>query len=335
MKIALSHGNGGEEMSSLIDSVFMKHFRNKYSDPEDAAVLPFSGGRLAFTTDSFVVKPLFFPGGDIGRLAVCGTVNDLLTTGGRPLYLSASFIIEENTDFAALDRIASSMREAADEAGVFIVTGDTKVIESSGGIESLTGIEGSGGLYITTAGTGEAGDFSFHSAAEGDVILASGFLGDHHACILSQRMEIRNTIQSDAAPLVEMVSALVSGGVPVHGLRDITRGGLATVLNEAASLAGLRAEIDEAALPVSDAVRGFCGILGLDPLYMGNEGKMMMAVPPQYAEQALALLQKSRYGGNANIIGSFSRGSGVIVKTKIGGQRIVPRLSGEGLPRIC
>ena len=322
-RISLTHGNGGEETSALIESIFMKHFRNEYALMEDSAVLPFSGGRLAFTTDSFVVKPLFFPGGDIGRLAVCGTVNDLLTTGGKPLYLSASFIIEENAESAVLDRIASSMRESADEAGVFIVTGDTKVIE------------GSGGLYINTSGVGEAGNFSFHSAEEGDVILASGSLGDHHACILSQRMNIRNEIQSDAAPLVEMVNALVSSAVPVHGLRDITRGGLATVLNEAAAAAGLLAEIDETALPVSDSVSGFCKILGLDPLYMGNEGKMLAVVPAQYGSEALELIRKSRYGENANIIGRFSRGTGVVMNTKIGGQRIIPRLSGEGLPRIC
>ena len=326
MKITLAHGNGGEEMSALIESVFMKHFQNEYVLMEDSAVLPFSGRQLAFTTDSFVVKPLFFPGGDIGRLAVCGTVNDLLTTGGKPLYLSASFIIEENMDTVALDKVALSMREAADEAGVLIVTGDTKVIE------------GSGGLYINTAGVGEAGTASFRSVGEGDAILVSGSLGDHHACILSQRMEIQNTIQSDAAPLVEMVRALVQAGIPLHGLRDITRGGLATVLNEAATIASLPAEINEEALPVSDAVRGFCQILGLDPLYMGNEGKMLVVVPAQYADKTLELLRKSRYGEGANIIGRFScRAHNVFVmlNTKIGGQRIIPPLTGEGLPRIC
>ena len=325
-RISLSHGNGAEETSELIESVFMKHFKNEYALMEDAAILPFPDSRLAFTTDSFVVKPLFFPGGDIGRLAVCGTVNDLLTTGGKPLYLSASFIIEENMDSLTLDRIAKSMRDAADEAGVFIVTGDTKVIE------------GSGGLYINTSGVGRAGDVSLRSITEGDAILVSGFLGEHHACILSQRMGIHNNIQSDAAPLVEMVSALADNGIPVHGYRDITRGGLATILNEAASVSTLLAEINEEALPVSYAVRGFCQILGLDPLYMGNEGKMLVVVPSQFADKALELLRKSRYGENAAIIGYFSRNmqnGGVIMKTKIGGQRIIPPLSGEGLPRIC
>jgi len=324
--ISLVHGNGGEESSELIQSVFVKHFQNRYTLMDDAAVLPFSGGKLAFTTDSFVVQPLFFPGGDIGRLAVCGTVNDLLTTGGKPLYLSASFIIEENADTETLEKIAVSMREAADEAGVCIVTGDTKVIE------------GPGGLYINTSGVGEAGTVSFRNAKEGDAILVSGFLGEHHACILSQRMGIHNRIRSDAAPLVEMVSALGSGAVPVHGYRDITRGGLATVLNEATSTAGLCAEINEDALPVSGAVSGFCRILGLDPLYMGNEGKMLIVVAAEFADRAAELIRKSRYGENAAVIGRFSKGvpgGAVVMKTKIGGRRIIPPLSGEGLPRIC
>ncbi|MCL2478838.1 MAG: hydrogenase expression/formation protein HypE [Treponema sp.] len=327
-RISLSHGNGGEEMSSLIESVFLKHFKNDFSGMEDSAVLPFNGKKLAFTTDSFVVKPLFFPGGDIGRLAVCGTVNDLLTTGGRPLYLSASFIIEENTGSGVLDKIAGSMREAADEAGVFIVTGDTKVIE------------GNGGLYINTSGIGEAGDASFYSASAGDAIIASGFLGEHHACILSRRMGIENGICSDAAPLSGIVSSLVNGNIPIHGMRDITRGGLATVLNEAASASGLAVEIEESALPVSEAVEGFSRILGLDPLYMGNEGKMLVAVPDEYSAAALELIRKSPYGENASIIGRFMRNpestlNKVVLKTKIGGRRILPPLSGEGLPRIC
>jgi len=323
LKITLSHGNGAAETSELIDSVFMKHFQNEYARMEDSAVLPFPGQKLAFTTDSFVVKPLFFPGGDIGRLAVCGTVNDLLTTGGKPLYLSAAFILEETVDTGTIGEIARSMREAADEAGVFIVTGDTKVVE------------GSGGMYINTAGIGVAGDVSLHAAAEGDAVLVSGTLGDHHACILSQRMGIQNGIRSDAAPLVEIVAGLAAAEVLLHGLRDVTRGGLATVLNEAAGAAGLRIEIDERALPVSEEVAGLCRILGLDPLYMGNEGKMLAAVPQSSAEKALEIMRKARYGENAAIIGRYTKGSGVALNTKIGGQRKLPPLSGEGLPRIC
>ena len=323
MNINLSHGNGAVETSELIESIFLKHFRNEYTRMEDAAVLPFPKNKLAFTTDSFVVNPLVFPGGDIGRLAVCGAVNDLLTTGGAPMYLSASFILEENLDSETLDSVCLSMRAAADEAGVYIVTGDTKVIE------------GGGGMYINTAGVGTAGDVSLSKAAEGDMVLVSGTLGDHHACILSQRMGIQNRIRSDAAPLGEMVAALVQGGVPLHGLRDITRGGLATVLNEAADAAGLRAEADESALPVSEGVRGFCRIMGLDPLYMGNEGKMLAVVPEAFAGSALDILRRSRYGENAAIIGRLVPGGGVVLNTAIGGQRRLPPLSGEGLPRIC
>ena len=323
MKITLAHGSGGLETAELIESVFIKHFRNEFTRPEDAAILPFPAGKLAFTADSFVVRPLFFPGGDIGRLAVCGTVNDLLTTGGTPLYLSASFVIEEDCDAALLDAIAKSMRAAADEAGVSIVTGDTKVVE------------GGGGLYVNTSGIGTAGGVSFSDAAAGDAILASGSLGDHHACILSRRLGIRNNIRSDAAPLVELVGALSGGGVPLHGLRDITRGGLATVLNEIAAMTGLSAEIDESALPVSEEVNGFCRILGLDPLYMGNEGKMLAVVPAASAEIALSLMRQSRYGENAAIIGRFAEGRGVRLNTRIGSRRKLPPLTGEGLPRIC
>ena len=323
MIINLSHGSGGMETSQLIDTVFMKHFRNEYTTMQDSAVLPFEGSRLAFTTDSFVVDPLFFPGGDIGRLAVCGTVNDLLTTGGKPLYLSASFILEENLDSDILERIVRSMREVAAEAGVLIVAGDTKVIE------------GSGGLYITTAGVGVAGTVNLSGVAPGDAILVSGTLGDHHACISSMRMGIRNNIRSDAAPLTEMVSELCNSGVPVHGLRDVTRGGLATIINEVASLAGLRAELDESALPVSEEVRGLCRILGLDPLYMGNEGKMMVIVPGDFSAEALTILEKTLYGKNAAVVGRVVVGSGVVLNTEIGGQRRLPALSGEGLPRIC
>jgi len=330
MKITLSHGNGAEETSELIASVFMRHFENEYARMEDAAVLPFAGRKLAFTTDSFVVRPMFFPGGDIGRLAVCGTVNDLLTTGGRPLYLSASFILEEGADTDEIGEIARSMREAADEAGVFIVTGDTKVIESA-----IPTVRESGGVLINTAGVGAAGDVSVRGVAEGDAILISGSLGDHHACILSRRLGIQNGVRSDAAPLVELVGALTAGGAPVHGLRDVTRGGLATVLNEIAGAAGLMAEIDEGVLPVSDEVSGFCRILGLDPLYMGNEGKMLAVVPAGRADAAADIMRRCRYGENAAVIGRFRKGSGVVMNTKIGGKRKVAALSGEGLPRIC
>ena len=323
MKISLSHGSGGLETADLINTIFMKHFKNEYTLMEDAAVLPFNGSKLAFTTDSYVVKPLSFPGGDIGRLAVCGTVNDLLTTGGQPLYLSASFVLEENLDSNALNAIVKSMRAAADEAGVQIVTGDTKVIE------------GDGGLYINTSGVGIAGLVCTSSISPGDAIIVSGTLGDHHACIMSARMGIRNNIKSDAAPLMDMVSKLVKSGMPIHGLRDITRGGLATVSYELAKAQNLQAKIFESELPVSNEVNGLCKILGLDPLYMGNEGKMLVIVPKNFANEALSLIKNSCYGKDAAIIGSFAEGNGLVLNTKIGGQRQLSALSGEGLPRIC
>ena len=323
MKINMSHGNGAQETSELISSVFMKHFSNEYTRMEDAAVLPFSGERIAFTADSFVVEPLFFPGGDIGRLAVCGTVNDLLTTGGKPLYISASFILVENADTGEIEAAARSMRGAADEAGVLIVTGDTKVVE------------GRGGFYINTSGVGRAGDVSLYSAAGGDAIIISGSLGEHHACILSRRMGITNAIRSDAAPLTEIVRTLVESGLPVHGLRDVTRGGLATVLNEISDLTGLSALIEEDSLPISDEVGGLCRILGLDPLYMGSEGRMLAVLPEEHAEQALVLMRRCRYGESAAIIGRLTAGGGVVLNTKLGGKRKLPPLSGLGLPRIC
>jgi len=323
MKIKLSHGGGGTETARLVDEIFIKHFTNPYTRLNDAAVLPFDGKKLMFTTDGFVVEPLFFPGGDIGRLAVCGTVNDLLTTGGKPLYLSASFILEENADTGDLERIASSMRAAADEAGIYIVTGDTKVIS------------GNGGVYVAAAGVGAAGGVDVAHISEGDAIIVSGTIGDHHACILSARMGITNNIKSDAAPLTDMVSALTERGLPVSGLRDITRGGLATVLNELAQAAGRMAEIDETALPVNGEVDGLCKILGLDPLYMGNEGKMLVAIPETYADEALRLIKHCKYGENAAVIGRFVKGGGVVMNTKLGGKRKIPALTGEGLPRIC
>ena len=290
---------------------------------DDAAVLPFGNQSLAFTTDSFVVDPLFFPGGDIGRLAVSGTVNDLLTTGCKPLYLSASFILQENLDTSALEAIVMSMKDTANEAGVKIVTGDTKVVE------------GNGGLFINTAGIGISGSSRLENIASGDAVIVSGNLGDHHACIMSARMGIRNNILSDVAPLTEMVGALNNSGIPIHGIRDITRGGLATVLNEIAQATSLRADISEADLPMSEEVKGLCNILGLDPLYMGNEGKMLMIVPKEVALDACNIMRKSRYGETAAVIGYLSEGSGVVLNTKIGGQRKLPALSGEGLPRIC
>lgn len=326
MKIEMAHGGGGVETGELIRTVFARHFTNEYLDPMgDAAVLEMPAGKIAMTTDAFVVKPLFFPGGDIGRLAVCGTVNDLLMAGAVPMYLTASFTIEEGMETENLEVIARSMRETADEAGVKIVAGDTKVVE------------GNGGLIITTAGVGaiEGDAVSIAGAKAGDALILSGFLGDHHAAILSSRMGIENGIVSDDAPLTEMVLALRRAGIPIHAMRDVTRGGLATILNEIAGASGCQIEVEKAKLPVNRSVRGLCEILGLDPLYMGNEGKLVAVVPEEYLEEALDLIRKSRYGEHAARIGTVKTGKGVHLITELGGRRILPPLTGEGLPRIC
>lgn len=328
MKITMAHGSGGESTSELIADIFEKSFNDPVlSKMEDSAVLP-GAGRIAVTTDSFVVTPLFFPGGDIGRLCVCGTVNDLLMSGADPEYLTCGFILEEGADTEDLRKIAVSMSRTAREAGVRIVAGDTKVVE------------GSGGVYINTAGVGfvpDGIDVGASNCREGDAVLLSGSLGDHHAAILSKRMGIENTIVSDCAPLVGMVDAMKRSGVRIHAMRDVTRGGLATILNEFASAAVCRIGLDESKIPVSPQVRGFCGILGLDPLDMGNEGKMVAVVAPEDAERAVGCMRKSRYGENAAVIGRVEAEgeSAVLLKTPIGGTRVVGPLYGEGLPRIC
>ncbi|WP_416201041.1 MAG: Hydrogenase expression/formation protein HypE [Thermocaproicibacter melissae] len=327
MKITMAHGSGGKSTSELIGTIFEKEFSDPtLSKMEDSAVLPGSG-RIALTTDSFVVTPLFFPGGDIGRLCICGTVNDLLMSGAEPKYITCGFILEEGADTDDLRKIAHSMSETAKEAGVRIVAGDTKVVE------------GKGGVYINTAGVGfvpEGVDIGAENCREGDVILLSGNLGDHHAAVLSKRMGIENTIVSDCAPLVEMVNAMKRSGVHIHAMRDVTRGGLGTVLNEFAASSNCTIELQEESLPVSDQVRAFCGVLGLDPLYMGNEGKMVAVVAAEDAEKALACIRASRYGENAAVIGRVLAGdSAVLLKTPIGGTRVVGPLYGEGLPRIC
>jgi hydrogenase expression/formation protein HypE len=331
-KIIMEHGSGGRATGELIAEIFEQAFSNEVlSQMEDAAVVPGSG-QIAMTTDSFVVTPLTFPGGDIGRLCICGTVNDLLMRGATPKYITCGFILEEGADVAQLRQIASSMAATAREAGVAIVAGDTKVIE------------GNGGIYINTTGVGfvpEDVDIKAKNSRPGDVILVSGNVGDHHAAILSQRMEIRNTIESDNAPLVEMVQNLLNNGIRVHVLRDVTRGGLATVLKELAVSSGQLFEIREDALPVDPQVRDFCGLLGLDPLYMGNEGKMVAIVAAEDADRALSLIQSAKYGAHAAIIGEVKepkteeeRGR-LILKTRIGGKRNLDVLQGEGLPRIC
>lgn len=328
MKITMAHGSGGKATSELIHDIFAERFQNPVlARMEDSAVVP-GAPTIAMTTDSFVVTPVFFPGGDIGRLSVCGTVNDLLMSGAEPKYLTCGFIIEEGADSEELERIADSMAKTAREAGVAIVAGDTKVIE------------GRGGVCINTAGVGFVPQDRSVSASfcrTGDAVILSGNLGEHHAAILSSRMGIQNEIQSDCAPLNEIVNALFQNGIRVKALRDVTRGGLATVLNEFAAASSCCIALNESELPVSGSVKGFCGILGLDPLYMGNEGKLVAVVEEQDTQKAVAAMRSAKYGADAVQIGSVVPGEAgtLLVRTAIGGTRIVPELYGEGLPRIC
>lgn len=336
MKITMAHGSGGESTSKLIREVFSKYFKNEILDKlEDSAVVEGSG-RIAVTTDSFVVTPIIFPGGDIGRLSVCGTVNDLLMSGATPKYLTCGCILEEGLDIDILEKCISSMAETAREAGVKIITGDTKVIENKGGEP---------GLIINTSGVGfipddldVPGPFKL---CDGDSIIISGNLGDHHAAILGTRMGFESSIVSDAAPLVEMTSSLLREGIRVHAMRDVTRGGLGTVLNEFSESSKCNIDLYEDKIPVSPAVKDFCGILGLDPMFMGNEGKMVLSVDKEDSERAVEIIRNSKYGENACIIGKVTKTEetadihNVVLNTKIGGKRIIGLLYGEGLPRIC
>lgn len=325
MKITLSHGSGGKATSELIDKIFARNFSNPILNMmEDSAVVD-GHRKIAITTDSFVVTPLFFNGGDIGRLAVCGTVNDLLMRGAVPKYITSAFIIEEGADTKTLEHIAKSMAETAAEAGVTVVAGDTKVIE------------GNGGVYINTAGVGFVDNENIVSTnlQDCDCVIVSGTMGDHHATILSARMEIENNIKSDNAPLTDIVKNLIDGGINIHCMRDVTRGGLGTVLNELANASCKGIEIEESAIPISDEVKAFSKILGLNILHMGNEGKLVAIVPSEQADKAVQLMKQSKYGENAAIIGKVTNGDGVTLITPLGGQRKVNVLIGEGLPRIC
>lgn len=326
MKITMAHGSGGKSSAQLMSDIFGKHFKNDTLDRmEDAAVLEVNG-RIACSTDSFVVTPLVFKGGDIGKLCVCGTVNDLMMMGAVPKYLTCGFIMEEGLDVELLDKIVESMAAQAKAAGVIIVAGDTKVVE------------GNGGIYINTTGIGEipeGRDVSSSNCEAGDVILLSGTLGDHHACILSHRMEIENNISSDCAALGDIVESLFAAGINVKTMRDVTRGGLGTVLNEIADSSQCMITLEEDDIPVSDEVRGFADILGLDPLYMGNEGKMIAVVSGEDAERALSVMRSTEHGKNAAVIGAVEAGSGTYIRTRLGATRRFDVLYGEGLPRIC
>lgn len=328
----MEHGSGGRATGELIKEIFESQFNSDVlSEMEDAAVVP-GDATIAMTTDSFVVTPLEFPGGDIGRLCICGTVNDLCMRGAVPKYITCGFILEEGVEVETLRRLVKSMADTATEAGVKIVAGDTKVIE------------GNGGIYINTAGVGfvpKGVDIKAKNARPDDVIIVSGNVGDHHATILSQRMGIKNSIESDNAPLQDMVKKLEDSNIPVHVLRDVTRGGLATVLKELAVASGYRFDIYADKIPVDLQVKSFCKLLGLDPLYMGNEGKMVAIIPRDHADAALEIIKSCKYGAGACVIGSVNepedeneKGS-LLMHTEIGGKRFLDILQGEGLPRIC
>ncbi len=331
--VQLAHGGGGRLMNQLIDKMFGAAFSNPMLDARhDAAILQLGDVRLAFTTDSFVVRPLFFPGGDIGSLAVHGTVNDLAMAGARPLFLSAGFVLEEGLPMEDLWRIVQSMQAATQRAGVQLVTGDTKVVDRGKG----------DGVYINTAGIGviEHGLTIGPDAVEpGDVLLVSGDLGRHGIAIMAVRegLEFETTIESDSACVAGPVQQLLDAGVEVHCLRDLTRGGLASALVEIATASGRRIEIDEAAIPVRQDVRAACEILGLDPLYVANEGRFVAFVPERDAQRALSILRSDPLTEQASIIGSVSRKDDglVTLRSAIGATRIVDMLSGEQLPRIC
>lgn len=337
-KVLLGHGSGGTMMKNIIDDVFFRAYAGtELLTGDDAAVLPVpgTGERLAFSTDSFVVSPHFFPGGDIGRLAVCGTVNDIATSGARPLFLSCGFILEEGYPISDLRRICESMADAAREAGVAIVTGDTKVVNRGHG----------DGVFINTSGIGVVPanvNLGGANCAAGDKVLVSGTLGDHGITIMSCRESLSFSVdlKSDAAPLNHLIESVIEAAPSVRCFRDPTRGGLASTLNELAAQSQVDMQIEEESIPVKDEVRGACDMLGYDPLQVANEGKMVCVVPAAQADEALAAMRLSKYGADAAIIGEVmpvaeGRDPKVYVRNAFGGRRILDMLVGEQLPRIC
>ena len=330
-KILLAHGSGGKLMHDLIES-FMPELANPILDRlDDSAVFEVSG-RLAFTTDSYTVNPIFFPGGDIGKLAVCGTVNDLAMSGARPLYLSLAFIIEEGLPVTELKKVIASIKKAADEADVKIVTGDTKVVNQGSADK----------LFINTAGVGivpEGVDISAANARPGDIIIVSGNIGDHGIAVLSQRegLKFHTPVPSDCAPLNKLVADMLSASANIHCLRDPTRGGLATTLNDFARQSKVGIRIEEDKIPVDKAVLAACELLGFDPLHIANEGKLAAAVAPGDADSILAGMKRNKYGVKAAIIGEVVKEhpGQVVMKTSLGASRIIDMPVGELLPRIC
>ena len=331
-KILLAHGSGGKMSHDLVCKSLVQRLSNPTLDRMDDSAILEINGRTAFTTDSYVVSPIFFPGGDIGRLAVCGTVNDLAMSGASPLYLGLSLIIEEGLPFEELDKVIASVQKAAAEAGVKVVTGDTKVVNQGTADK----------LFINTSGLGVIPDgvnISGANAVPGDKVIISGTIGDHGMAIMSQREGLRFTIpiESDCAPLNSLVADMLAASANIHSLRDPTRGGLATTLNELADQSGVGIDLDEELIPVNEAVRAACELLGFDPLYVANEGKLVAIVAPGDAEAVLNAMKKNAYGRGSVIIGEVTdkHPGRVNMKTLLGASRIVDMLSGELLPRIC
>jgi hydrogenase expression/formation protein HypE len=331
--VLLAHGGGGKLMHDLIGRMFVSAFRNPLLESQhDSSVFELGGKRLAFTTDSYVVRPLFFPGGDVGSLAVHGTVNDLAMSGARPFYLSAGFIIEEGLPMETLWRVVSSMQRAAERAGVQIITGDTKVVDKGKG----------DGLFINTAGVGvieHTLKIAPASVQPGDAILVSGDVGRHGMAIMAVRegLVFESAIESDSAPVADVVLELVRAGLEIHCLRDLTRGGLTSVLNEISEAANLTLQVEEELIPVREDVRAACEILGLDAFQVACEGRFAVFLPERDAEQALSILRRNPANAGACRIGRVSdqRAIKVLLKSAIGAQRILDMPSGEQLPRIC
>jgi hydrogenase expression/formation protein HypE len=334
--VQLAHGGGGRLARELVEQLFLPAFRSAPLDERhDSAVISIHGARLALTTDSYVVHPRFFPGGDIGKLAIFGTVNDLAMAGARARCLSAGFVLEEGLAMEELRRVVASMREAAAACGVDLVTGDTKVVDRGKG----------DGIFINTTGlgvfegSGPGLALRPSSVREGDAVLVSGDVGRHGIAVLSVRegLAFETPVESDCASLAPLVEALLDAGLSLHCLRDATRGGLATVVNEIAMDGGISIELDEAAIPVHDGVRGACELLGLDPLHVACEGRMAIFLPEAEAERALAILRSHPPGRGAARIGRVTAGPGgmVTLRTQLGGRRLLDMLSGEQLPRIC
>jgi hydrogenase expression/formation protein HypE len=331
--IVLGHGSGGKLTAELVRDIFLPAFQNPaLARLDDQAIVEVNGSRLAFTTDSFVVKPLFFPGGDIGSLAVHGTVNDLAMGGAQPLFLSAGFIIEEGLPIEVLRRVVDSLRRAATEAGVQVVTGDTKVVEKGCGDE----------LFINTAGIGlvpNGVELSANRARPGDKVLLSGPIGEHGIAILEQRegLEFESTVESDSAPLHTLVAAMLDATRAIRCMRDPTRGGLSSTLNEIAEQSRVGIRLEEAAIPVREEVKGACELLGLDPMYVANEGKLVAIVEPTVADALLQAMRRHPLAKDAHIIGTVvdDKRALVTMRTPFGTTRIVDMLAGDQLPRIC